>query len=846
MHYIHQFPRHTFRLSRNAPRPYKLTTLAPAGTRSFAVFRPSRRRKILRPFIFTLIAGGTLIPLVALNLPPLHNESSSSGRPSHTRDLVSEHARKESVTDREHAIQRKERDIVIATSQESYAGKGGQELQSESQLESADTSAWGVFSAKVASVKTSVASVDWGSVGNSVANFIVPDWAKILSGYILKLQQELSMSDGSLAFEIWEEAHDPSINPEILWKSSVRVSGELCDEETDYLVARGKHTKKALAKYLDLPENDIHPDDVPRIAICGSGGGLRALVAGTGSFLSAQDSGLFDCVTYTAGVSGSCWLQTLYFSSLGKRDHAKLINHLKARLGVHIAFPPAALDLLTSAPTNKFLLTGLIEKLRSNPEADFGLVDIYGLLLAARLLVPRGELDVQSGDLKISNQRGFLSDGANPMPIYSAVRHEIPIEEEIDKGREDHVSTESSREQAREIAKRESWFQWFEFTPYELWCEELGAGIPTWAIGRRYRNGEEIPRETGTAIPEIKVPQLMGIWGSAFCASLAHYYKEIRPVVAGLAGFGGIDQLIEGRNEDLIKVHPIDPAMIPNYGLGMKMQLPSTCPESIFTSDYLQLMDAGMSNNLPIYPLLRPGRNVDIIIAFDASADIKTDNWLSEVDGYARQRGIKGWPLGTGWPKSGAKPSLTVEELEAAQSVSAEEASKRVAEEREKHGGGGTPDSSVAKQEKAESELGYCTVWVGTTEERQFPEEPPPSKRVEEDWELMKPDAGIAVIYFPLLPNEKVPGVDPQLSDFMSTWNFIYTPEQVDKVVSLARANYEEGQEQTKRTIRAIYERKKAKRLERERIEEMRRFQERVRAGYTASEGNSDHGDHFS
>ena len=61
-------------------------------------------------------------------------------------------------------------------------------------------------------------------------------------------------------------------------------------------------------------------------------------------------------------------------------------------------------------------------------------------------------------------------------------------------------------------------------------------------------------------------------------------------------------------------------------------------------------MDAGMSNNLPIYPLIRPGRDVDIIVAFDASADIKQENWLSVVDGYARQRGIKGWPIGAGWP----------------------------------------------------------------------------------------------------------------------------------------------------------------------------------------------------
>jgi len=130
--------------------------------------------------------------------------------------------------------------------------------------------------------------------------------------------------------------------------------------------------------------------------------------------------------------------------------------------------------------------------------------------------------------------------------------------------------------------------------------------------------------------------------------------------VKGLAGFNGIDSLIEEKNKDLIRVHPIDPGSIPNYVLGMEDNLPSTCPNPFFKSSHLQLMDAGMSNNLPIYPLLRPERNVDIIIAFDASADIKQENWLSVVDGYARQRGIQGWPIGAGWPKACTEPEDVV------------------------------------------------------------------------------------------------------------------------------------------------------------------------------------------
>lgn len=111
----------------------------------------------------------------------------------------------------------------------------------------------------------------------------MPGWVKVLPGFVRKLQNELSMAPGSLAEEIWYDANDPEVNPEIVWDASVRVSDHLCREETAFLDKRAHFTRAALARYLDLPEASIHPDDVPVIAMCGSGGGLRALVAGSSS-----------------------------------------------------------------------------------------------------------------------------------------------------------------------------------------------------------------------------------------------------------------------------------------------------------------------------------------------------------------------------------------------------------------------------------------------------------------------------------------------------------------------------------------------------------------------------------
>lgn len=708
----------------------------------------------------------------------------------------------------------------------------------------ADDSAWGSFTSKFA-LFSSAADLEWGVMTESIRDFILPDWAKLLPDYINKLQKELSMAPGSLADDIWQEAQDPSINPEIEYSATVRVSSDLCDEEKEFLRNRKKHTAVALAKYLGIPQEDVNPEDVPTIALVGSGGGLRALVAGAGSILAAGDDGLFDCVTYSAGVSGSCWLQALFNSSLGGRRPDRLVDHLKARLGVHIAYPPVALAALNSAPTNKFLLSGFVEKLKGDPESDLGLVDAYGLLLAARLLVPKGEIGVDDRDLKISNQREYIKHGEHPMPIYTAVRHEIPI---LDQASDLEKATNSPSEETKKKAKDEAYFQWLEISPYELFVEEFGAGIPTWALGRKFENGKDLPfDESGLRVPELRLPLLLGIFGSAFCATLSHYYREVRPLMKGLAGFGGIDEMIEGRNNDMSKVHPIDPASLPNFAYKMDGKLPETCPESVYKSTHLRLMDAGMSNNLPIYPLLRPGRDVDILVAFDASADVKTDNWLSVADGYAKQRGIKGWPVGIGWPKETDTAEKAASQLEEASASTAAERDLKLEDAKrdqvehlkDVEQKGSKAANSIDPEDSGD--LGYCTVWVGTTEERTSGTDDVKSKAVKEDWELMQPDAGIAVVYFPFMKNPKVPGVDPKISEYMSTWNFVYAPEDIDSVVALARANFDEGREQMRRCVRAVYERKKKKREEREHIERQRIWRMKVRQGAVGRKGNFDH-----
>lgn len=134
-------------------------------------------------------------------------------------------------------------------------------------FEDEDSAAWASFSARFATARNSLTSLRWSSLRDKIADQVLPEWTLALPDYVAKLQTEFEMGPDSLAQEIWDEAQDPDINPDIASSARVRISKDLCADETAFIRQRKKHTTKALAKYLDIPEVDINPQDVPTIAV---------------------------------------------------------------------------------------------------------------------------------------------------------------------------------------------------------------------------------------------------------------------------------------------------------------------------------------------------------------------------------------------------------------------------------------------------------------------------------------------------------------------------------------------------------------------------------------------------
>lgn len=165
---------------------------------------------------------------------------------------------------------------------QSPANKESKDVEKEKEdPDKEDDSQWNNFSERLAALKESIAaaapSMPSVSFPSPPSLPSLPSWSIGLPEWITILQDELDMKPGSLSKEIYDEMGDPAVNPEVEWDASVRVGAGLCEEERVYLQKRRDHTRRALAKFLNIPLSEIHEDDVPVIATTGSGGGLRAM-----------------------------------------------------------------------------------------------------------------------------------------------------------------------------------------------------------------------------------------------------------------------------------------------------------------------------------------------------------------------------------------------------------------------------------------------------------------------------------------------------------------------------------------------------------------------------------------
>jgi hypothetical protein len=194
-------------------------------------------------------------------------------------------------------------------------------------------------------------------------------------------------------------------------------------------------------------------------------------------------------------------------------------------------------------------------------------------------------------------------------------------------------------------------YHWLEFTPYEISYITGLAAIPSWAFGRQFDQGI-----SQNFTPELPFAYLLGIFGSAFTANLTELYRDTKPLISV--------PIIDFKQPKLnyLKYLPhvrLLPAKINNFSFGLELE-PANLNTRFWNWDQIKtkidqrlkkiahhqnipaqqftLLDAGIDFNLPLPPLLKPARQIDMIIIFDISGSLPAQTELAKALKYAREK----------------------------------------------------------------------------------------------------------------------------------------------------------------------------------------------------------------
>lgn len=337
----------------------------------------------------------------------------------------------------------------------------------------------------------------------------------------------------------------------------------------DELVYMAKRLPKVAARL------GIDPDGgVPRIALVASGGGVRAMLSTLGVLQGLEETGLMDTITYACGLSGSTWAIGPWISSgLPLNDFSRLmVNQLNPSKMV-------SPDSVAKLSWNKLLeMTGAYYYKKENL-LPYSIVDIYGKYLIDYLLP-----DVCKHSY-LSQQADLINDGSKPLPIYTAIRADGKTMDQVAKDN-----------------------KWYEFTPYEIGAQWLGSSgmyIPSWAIGRSFKNGTST-----NFVCEQPLGLHLGIFGSAFALNVGMAYQVVGQSVSWFA------------RAVRIPLGAIDPDRQIAAG-GFKNFTYNMRQSALKNQKILQMVDAGIAINLPYPPVSGHlgGRKADVLIFVDATDD---------------------------------------------------------------------------------------------------------------------------------------------------------------------------------------------------------------------------------
>uniref|UniRef100_A0A6Q2XYT7 Phospholipase A2 n=1 Tax=Esox lucius TaxID=8010 RepID=A0A6Q2XYT7_ESOLU len=440
---------------------------------------------------------------------------------------------------------------------------------------------------------------------------------------------------------------------EVCTNMDLRFSLALCDKEKLFRQARRERVMLGIKKLLDMEKPCFlpsTPQEVPVIAIVGSGGGFRAMVGFSGVMKALYESGVLDCATYIAGLSGSTWYMSTLFSH--PEFPAKGPKDINAELMKSVSSNPLRL-LLPQHITN--YIHALWSKKAKGQPVTF--TDIFGMLIGETLIPARM-------DTKLSELQEKVNEAQCPLPLFTCL-HVKPNVSEL------------------------MFADWVEFSPYEIGMAKYGTFMTPDLFGSKFFMGTAVKK-----YDENPLHFLMGVWGSAFSilfnrvigvkdtvggSTMEEELENIKPQqIVGEDSLDNDEEPQKGGSENpddeyqrtaekswvqrmitslfsdsaLFNTREGRAGKVHNFMLGLNLN--TNLPFSSFgdlmyqnscasvedevdavtdpdefagiyepldvKSKKIHIVDSGLTYNLPYPLILRPQRGVDLIISFDFSA----------------------------------------------------------------------------------------------------------------------------------------------------------------------------------------------------------------------------------
>ena len=370
----------------------------------------------------------------------------------------------------------------------------------------------------------------------------------------------------------------------------VRTASGISSSESAYIAARKPVASAALGSWLTKVDAGFPTTNLPTVALTTSGGGLRSLLTGAGVIqaLDSRDSsvgtsGLYQGLTYEAGLSGGGWL----LSSLAGNNYPT-VSSLQSGLWT-TAFSESL--LAPNGPAAPAAYAQITADITAKSAAGFQptLVDPYGRLLSYQLLYgPDGGVTDELST--VSTLSSFTSHSV-PYPIITAL----------------NVETASGACTPPNNAVI------YELSPYEFGSFDAGvnAFTPTQYLGTSLSNGKPTK-----ATCETNYDNLGFILGTS-----SDVFNELCTTFPAIASTPG---LIATLASLINQTHAL--TFMDEYAIYPNPFYQYSHSSLVSAQKTLTLVDGGESHqNNPLFPFLQPSRSIDVILVNDNSADTSTN-----------------------------------------------------------------------------------------------------------------------------------------------------------------------------------------------------------------------------